>query len=61
MKGRYVVDADQLLAKSLGKLTSSDAELLQKAIKIRLLKEYVKDEGVVINKSFALLRMLSDE
>ena len=61
MKGRYVVDADQLLAKSLGKLTSSDTELLQKAIKIRLLGEYVKDEGVVINKSFALLRMLSDE
>jgi len=61
MKGRYVVDVDQLLLKSIRGDGSLDDETLRKAIKIRLLKEYIKDEGVTINKSFALLRMLSDE
>jgi len=61
MKGRYVVDVDQLLLKSIRGDRSLDDETLRKAIKIRLLKEYIKDEGVTINKSFALLRMLSDE
>jgi len=61
MKGEYFIDADQLLLKSFSNSVSSDIETLHKAIKIRMLKEFIRDEGVTINKSLALLGVLSNE
>jgi len=61
MKGRYVIDTDELLLKSIKKGTHISDTSLRKAVKIHLLKEYIKDEGVTINKSFALLGLLTDE
>ena len=61
MKGEYFIDADQLLLKSFSNSVSSDVEILHKAIKIRMLKEFIRDEGVTINKSLALLGVLSNE
>ena len=39
----------------------SDTDTLKKAIKIRLLQEFVKEEDAPINKSFALLSMFPNE
>jgi hypothetical protein len=61
MKGRYVIDTDELLLKSISDGVTTDKDVLRKAIKIKMLKELIKDEGVTINKSFALLGVLSNE
>lgn len=61
MKLDYHINTDELLLKSLKKDTQINDDALRKAVKILLLREYVKDEGVTINKSFALLGLLTDE
>ena len=60
MKSKYLVNTDDILVKSVLPDTE-EIDTLRKAIKIRLFQEAVKDEGVVINKAFALLGALSDE
>ena len=60
MKTKYLVNTDDILVKSVLPDTE-EIDTLRKAIKIRLFQEAVKDEGVVINKAFALLGALSDE
>ena len=61
MKGNYYVNADDLLLKSFKRKVTEDEGVLRTAVKLHLLKGYVEDEKVPLNKSLALSGMLSNE
>jgi|10_taG_2_1085330.scaffolds.fasta_scaffold146886_2 hypothetical protein len=61
MKVVYSVDADALLLKALSENVSADVGTVRRAVQIRLLRELVRNELPVMNKSLILLGMMSHE
>jgi len=61
MKEVYRIDADDLLLKALVENVSGDIDTVRRAVQIRLLRELVRNELPVMNKSLILLGMMSHE
>tara|TARA_Y100001973_G_scaffold88246_1_gene133194 strand:- start:17 stop:202 length:186 start_codon:yes stop_codon:yes gene_type:complete len=61
VKGDYLVNADALLLKSFKNKVTKDDKVLRTAVKIKLLKSYVEDEPILVNKSLALSGLFSYE